>query len=381
MTVRPKILLLSAYDAMSHRYWRRGLVSALADYDWTVLSLPARHFAWRSRGNALSWGLGEPALSASYDLVVATSMTDLATLRGLVPALAATPTLVYFHENQFAYPESERQFVSVEPKMLNLYTALAADRVLFNTDYNRQTFLTGVEALLRKLPDHVPAGVVDCLDARSQALPVPLPDSVYRASCRHPGPLRLIWNHRWEYGDKGVPLKIVWAARWEFDKGPDRLLAIMRELERRGLDYRMCIVGQRFRNSPKEFDLIGEEFSHRLVQFGYVESGEEYRAWLATADVILSTAIHEFQGVAVLEAIAGGTVPALPNRQAYPELVPPEFLYDSYEDDLEREAASAADLLERIQHQQLGAPDVSRFSWSVLRESYRQEIEALLGGR
>src|SRR5690554_445672 len=98
-----RILLLSAYDAVSHQYWRKGLVNALPEHDWTVLSLPARYFSWRIRGNSLSWAFGErERLQQPYDLVIATSMVDLTSLRGLVPSLARTPCVVYFHENQFA---------------------------------------------------------------------------------------------------------------------------------------------------------------------------------------------------------------------------------------------------------------------------------------
>ena len=100
-----RILLLSAYDADSHIYWRKGLVAHLPEHQWTVLTLPGRYFSWRMRGNSMSWAFSEyETLSQPYDLVIATSMTDLSALRGFVPSLANTPTLVYFHENQFAYP-------------------------------------------------------------------------------------------------------------------------------------------------------------------------------------------------------------------------------------------------------------------------------------
>ena len=70
------------------------------------------------RGNPLSWAVSERAeLERDYDLVVATSMVDLATLKGLVPSLANTPSVVYFHENQFAYPLSAEQHNSIEPQM------------------------------------------------------------------------------------------------------------------------------------------------------------------------------------------------------------------------------------------------------------------------
>ncbi len=56
---RMKILLLSAYDAMSHGYWRKGLMNAFPENDWTVLTLPPRYISWRLRGNSLSWAWGE----------------------------------------------------------------------------------------------------------------------------------------------------------------------------------------------------------------------------------------------------------------------------------------------------------------------------------
>ena len=196
MSCRMRILLLSAYDAASHRRWREGLVAAFPDHEWQVLALPARHFSWRIRGNSLIWANSDrPVLERGYDLIVSTSMVDLATLKGLVPSLANVPAVVYFHENQFAYPTRERQFDSVEPKMVTLYAALAADRIAFNSDYNRSTFMGGVETLLASLPDAVPAGIVESLAAKSVVLPVPLENPCFKsrdgvpcARCRERSP-------------------------------------------------------------------------------------------------------------------------------------------------------------------------------------------------
>lgn len=381
-----RILLLSAYDAASHQRWRQGLEAQFPDCHWTQLSLPPRYFNWRIRGNSLSWAFSEQAaLSAGYDLVIATSMVDLSSLRGFIPSLGAVPTLVYFHENQFAYPLNPQQHKGIEPQMVNLYSALCGDLLVFNSDFNRQSFFEGAAALLRKLPDGVPAGLIERMRDRSWVIPVPLEEACFAAEQRSsiaqraPGErLQLLWNHRWEYGEFGVPLRILWAARWEYDKGPDRLLEVMRELERRGVDYRMCILGEQFRTSPPEFEVIKEEFAHRLVQWGYESSPERYRLWLSSADIVLSTAIHEFQGLAVLEAIAAGCIPVLPRREVYPELVSSVYTYDSFPDDLEKEAGAAVDLIQNVVSDKLGAPDVSEFSWDRLKLTYDNAFSALL---
>ena len=366
-----RVLLLSAYDAESHRRWRLTISALFSHYDWTHLTLAPRYFSWRSRGNSLSWAFGHRAqLEQGYDLVIATSMVDLSALRGFVPALARIPTLVYFHENQFAYPGSGGQHASVEPQILNLYTALAGDRVIFNSAFNRDTFLHGVAALLAKMPDQVPPTIVEQLRQKSAVVPVPIEDSAFAAATETiDSELVALWHNRWTPAAK---LKIVWAARWEYDKGPEGLLAILQCLERRGVDYRIAIVGQQFRRCPEAFSTIEAQFKSCLAHFGYIDSAVEYRACLASADIVLSTALHEFQGLSVIEAMAAGCVPVLPNRQVYPELVPASYLYASSPDNLAAEAEAAVDLIEAYCPQRSKVPAAGLFSAALLKPRYHQ---------
>ncbi|MBL4866474.1 MAG: DUF3524 domain-containing protein, partial [Pseudomonadales bacterium] len=104
--MKKRILLLEGYEAASHKAWHQGMTRCLNEYDWTVIALPPRHFAWRIRGSALSFvSHFRAALEEPYDLLICTSMVDLATLRGLIPSLAECRSILYFHENQFVYPE------------------------------------------------------------------------------------------------------------------------------------------------------------------------------------------------------------------------------------------------------------------------------------
>jgi glycosyltransferase involved in cell wall biosynthesis len=374
-----KVLLLSAYAAQSHVHWQRSLQGMFPAWQWQLLSLPPRHFSWRVRGNPLYWALAErPLLEQDYDLLVATSMVDLATLRGLVPALSRLPSIVYFHENQFDYPQHRQQHSLLEAQMVSLYSALAAERLVFNSGYNLRSFLKGCQALLQRLPDRVPPGIVAGFEASSQVLPVALKlqsaDAVQPLWPGAAGTMR-------DYPDR--PLRLLWAGRFEHDKGGDRLLLLLDELERSGLDYQLALVGQQFRNSPAVFGQIEQQFSRRLVQFGYVVDPKDYRALLGAADLVVSTATHEFQGLAVLEAVASGALPVVPDRLAYPEIYPGHHCYPSDLPDAAAEARSAAALVQRLARQLAqGAacvPDVSAFDQEQLRPAYSELFAAVAG--
>ncbi|MDJ0653362.1 MAG: DUF3524 domain-containing protein [Xanthomonadales bacterium] len=350
-----KILLLSAYDAVSHQHWREGLVRELPEHQWSVLTLPPRHFAWRIRGNALSWR-DHPVLAQDHDLVLATSMVDLATLRGLVPAMARVPNLVYFHENQLAYPDSERQKASVEPAITSLYSALAADRVAFNSRWNRDSFLDGMTQLLDRMPDGVPADALSQILQKATLLPVGIDARllIREKPTETAAPLTLLWNHRWEY-----------------DKGPDRLLLALKELRRRQVGFRIDIAGQRFRQVPEALQTIQREFTHELGQFGPIEDRLEYEKRLSRGGLVLSTALHDFQGLAMLEAAAAGCVPMVPDRLAYPEFFPPQYRYASSPEDPELEATA---LVDRMLAAPPVPPDLAELGWDQLAERYRKWI-------
>lgn len=366
-----KILLLSAYDALSHQYWRKGLVKHFPEHEWTVLALPPRYFSWRMRGNSLSWAYGERALlEMDYDLLICTSMTDLSALRGMVPKLADIPALCYFHENQFAYPESSQQQQSVELLILNIYTALAADQVLFNTGYNRQTFLEGAAKLLKKLPDFVPPDVIRRLEQTSAVLPVPLPEEVFLpAEVEHnQQPLHIIFNHRWEY-----------------DKAPERMFRALNLLAERKVSFIVHVVGQSFRHIPPVFQEMKAALGAYIGEWGFVDSVADYRKLLQTSDLVLSTAIHDFQGIAVLEGVAAGCIPVVPDRLAYTELFARRFRYASFEQDAEKEAEALACHLEKLAGAKIEgvlekAPGIRALGWEVLRNGYQEWINTVAKG-
>lgn len=379
------ILLLSAYDAASHKQWREGLVSALPEHHWSVLSLPPRHFSWRIRGNSLYFAdqlasnLGDK--QAPIDLVIATSMVDLSTLKGISPALSGVPCVVYFHENQLAYPVSAKSFKSIEPAMVNIYAALAAEKICFNSEYNRASFLAGSAELLKRFPDYVPNNIVKHISDKSQILAVPLSGDVFAPS------------HTQQSGEQGSQwdqnrcFEIVWNHRWEYDKGPDRLLALVSELDTT-LNLRFHIVGQRFSKVPDAMHALHALLQQRdwLGQWGPVADRAGYLQLLRCSDVVLSTAIHDFQGLAVLEGLASGCAPLVPNRLAYPEFIASDFLYPVGQTLAEEARYAAQALIEQYTRfnavggaasdtRKRWQKTVQNLTWQVMKPAY----EGLIG--
>lgn len=364
---KPEILLLSGYDADSHRRWHEGLVRHMDQFNWTVLTLPARYFSWRIRGNPLSWSFRHAdTFARNYDALVATSMVDVATLKGLIPNLAHTPCVVYFHENQFGYPKSDRQKHSIEAQMVNLYSALAANQIVFNSDYNRDTFIAGVEDLLAKLPDHTPSGLTKRLQQMASVIPVPLEPEVFDKSHQKTKRLTLVWNHRWEY-----------------DKAPERLHTALSLIKSKNCKFDLKLLGKVFRDSPEIFNRIKQDFSSELIEFGPIDNRQDYLHALRESDLVISTAIHDFQGLAVLEATAAGCVPMVPKHLAYPEFLPEPFLYQSYPDKPALEAQALAQMIIdaaiQYDHGQLATPpDLSYLDWNRLKIDYGKLLEKLI---
>ena len=314
---KPKILLLSGYDAPSHQYWREGLVKTLSEYQWTQIFLPPRYFSWRIRGNAFNFFSEYKALlEKSYDLLIVTSMVDLNNLRGLIPNLSKLPTLLYFHENQFAYPlsnASENEKLNlINAQITSLYSVYSADRILFNSQFNMNSFFQGASSLIKKLPDGFDQNNLSMIKSKSAVLPVPIQTLVQsRSTTNFNGAIKILWNHR-----------------WEFDKQPEVFVQAMRLIKQKGVDFELYILGQSFRKKPYCFKNISSEFKKEIKIFGY-QSREKYDEVMKNADIVISSALHDFQGLSMLEAILNACIPIAPNRVAYPEYIDSNLLYET----------------------------------------------------
>ena len=298
-----------------------------------AIELPARHFSWRHQGSALSL-FCEPyrsQLRQDYDLLLTSSVCNLCQLRGLAPQLTGLTNLVYFHENQFAFPSQQDKSAQRSMQITEVYTALAADRIAFNSSYNLESFLRGAVKLLKQLPERLPSHILQGIEAKATILPVPLEEGTLgRAPPRAAAP-----------PEADQPTRILWNHRWEADKGLEILLAIAALAKQQALPLCFVITGPRHQQSAKTFTEACQKLAAKIQFEAFSEDRHVYLRQVASCHLVLSTAKHEFQGLSIMEAARLGLTPIVPDALAYPEYIPDPWRYRIEASNIENSAKSA----------------------------------------
>ena len=93
-------------------------------------------------------------------------------------------------------------------------------------------------------------------------------------------------------------LHILWPHRWEHDKGPSEFAEVVLKLKDRGFRFKVSLLGKQSGDIPEEFVHLQQHLQGYIVNCGYVEKAMYWKI-LHNADVVVSTAKHEFFGVSV----------------------------------------------------------------------------------
>ena len=261
------------------------------------------------------------------EAIFASDFLDVARFRGfLPPEWARIPVVLYFHENQLTYPgrpgSSEEQR-DLTHGFTNALSCAASEAVVFNSQYHLQEFSKAVEELFRRLPKPSPASEVhEALEqARVVGVGVDLEAIPLGSGPGAGAPLRIVFNHRFEH-----------------DKDPCTFLLAALALGETA-EVEIILLGERFNSSPEGAEELVEALGRSIVHRGFAESRSHYAHLLGSADLVVSTARHEFYGVAMLEAVAAGCAPLAPSRLAYPEVLgSSEFAGSLYEGEAELNA-------------------------------------------
>lgn len=317
-----KVLFLEAFYGGSHQDVADGICRH-SRHTIDLYTLPARFWKWRMRGAALYFIQAVKTLSA-YDALLVSDLMSLSDFKALAGG-RLPPALVYFHENQLTYPVAREEVRDVHFGFTDITSALAADRVLFNSRTHCRRFFAHLPGFLRQMPDFRPSWVIDEIRGKT-------------AVC-HPGCQFSTRPHPLSPRTQAPPL-VIWNHRWEHDKQPDVFFAALEKIEDKGIDFRLAVLGETYETVPGVFETAKCRFASKIRHWGYAADKAAYHDWLGRGSIVISTAIQENFGISIIEAVRFGCLPLLPNRLSYPEVLPgfahAACLYESVNDLVEK---------------------------------------------
>lgn len=362
-----RFLLLEPFFGGSHQEFAQGLKEH-SSHEIELLTLPARFWKWRMRGAALEMfrRVGNPG---AWDGIIASSMLSLSDYLALAGE-TAPPALFYVHESQFDYPLAPGETLDIQYCFTNIVSATCASRVLFNSRYHLESFLNGLDRVLARMPDARPTWIKTAIASRAAVL--------------YPGCRLSDRSGRQRRQGQELPL-VVWNHRWEHDKNPAAFFDALTQVRDSGISFRLAVLGESYSRAPACFDEARMRFSDEIACFGHVESRQEYLSWLGRADVVVSTAVQENFGMAVVEAVAMGAFPLLPNRLSYPEIIPEgihdQVLYQDEADLVRKLSAVLSDIqaFSGLRHDL--SEHMAGYSWPRLIHLYDRELTRLAGCR
>ncbi|KAM5152238.1 tRNA-queuosine alpha-mannosyltransferase isoform 1-T2 [Mantella aurantiaca] len=386
------ILLIEAFYGGSHRQLMDMLKDEIEGC--VLYSLPAKKWHWRARTSALYFMQAVP-LSDTYRVLFTSSVLNLAELVALRPDLGRLKKVLYFHENQLVYPVRKSQERDFQYGYNQILSCLVADIVVFNSAFNMESFLTSISTFLKMIPDHRPRDLEQIIRPKCRVIhfPIRFPDVsrflpghkmiLQQSSCQSikssepffksdelqkstaepshlPKPMQseqdpipqsteLISTSPREdtsqhvnlmmsepsssslCADSQRPLHIVWPHRWEHDKDPETFFKVLRKLKEMELRFSVSVLGEMFTDVPEIFSEARTFLGSAVLHWGFLPSKDDYFQVLCEADIVISTAKHEFFGVAMLEAVHCGCYPLCPKSLVYPEIFPAEYLYSTPE--------------------------------------------------
>ena len=90
----------------------------------------------------------------------------------------------------------------------------------------------------------------------------------------------------------------------EFDKNPDMFFRVMMELKDKGVtNFRLSVLGDGFQDNPEIFSIAKNKLSDHILHWGFLATKSDYYNVLGESDVVISTASHEFFGVAMYAVV------------------------------------------------------------------------------
>ena len=243
------------------------------------------------------------------DIILTTDMLNLPVFTAFAN-VKSIPIITFFHENQLTYPWSTQDRDKVKNRdhhygFINYTTALKSDLIMYNSNFHKDSFINALQIFLKQFPDHNELSSINCIEKKSVVSHLGLT-------------LQKFDNYKTIQNNK-IPI-ILWNHRWEYDKNPDLFFNTLFELDNNNIDFKLIVVGESYSEYPNIFNIAKNRLGSKIIHFGYCDNYQKYIKYLKLANILPVTSNQDFFGISIVEAVAYGAYPILPNRLSYPEL-------------------------------------------------------------
>ena len=145
-------------------------------------------------------------------------------------------------------------------------------------------------------------------------------------------------------------------------------------MKKNKIKFSLVILGQRFIKIPKIFEEVKNKLKAEIMHMGYCDSFLGYKKWLCKADILPVTSNQDFFGISIVEAIYCNTIPLLPNRLSYPEILckkdNPELFYNDDNELYSKLSELIIDYKNLRNSTSKYRELVNRFDWKIIKYKY-----------
>ncbi len=370
-----KVLFLEPFFGGSHKDFALGFTQ-YSRHKVTLVTLADRFWKWRMRGSSCYF-VNKVKNFSDYDIIITTDMLNLTDLKSL-GGKNFPPVLIYFHENQLSYPLAPGSKRDLDLGLTNIISAVVADKVLFNSKFHYNDFINAATNLIMQTPDAKPEWMVEQIKIKAQ---------IVYPGCQFKTGYQFKTSCQFKTGTTDLKEKnikkplIIWNHRWDHDKNFNLFFDVLCSLKEKKIAFSLALLGERFANYPAVFKKARDIFKKEILIFDYLESKEQYKAWIEKGAIVVSCAIQENFGISIVEAVRHGCIPLLPDRLSYPELIPENFhskvLYKSKKDFEKKLEEMIINFQTYLPLQKKLSLHMEQFSWEIMVKQYDDILEKM----
>jgi len=124
---------------------------------------------------------------------------------------------------------------------------------------------------MNSIADLCITGIAEKLRPKSRVLYFPVNDSASVGTTSDSNSASAVTSESSVSSTAVRPLRILWNHRWEFDKNPDLFFETLLRMKEKKLKFELSVLGEHYIEKPDIFQKAQEQLREHIVHWGYLE--------------------------------------------------------------------------------------------------------------